>query len=81
MIQRNYSSPELEQSDLYSDFRASHLMRTSTGDRYLGKIHESWPYRGPAKRLLHTILHHDGYIPEDPKSRKNKAERNMTLLR
>ena len=81
VIQRNYSSPELEQSDLYSNFRALRLTRMSAGYRYLGKIHESWPYREPAERLLHTILHHDGYILEDPKARKDKAKRNMTLLR
>lgn len=81
VIQRNYSSPELDQSEQYSNFRALRLVRMSTGNRYLGKIHESWQYREPAERLLHTVLHHDGYILEDPKARKDKAKRNMTLLR
>ncbi len=81
VIQRNYSSIELEKSELYSDFRALRLARMSAGHRYHGAIHESWIYQEPAERLCHTVLHHDGYVLEDPKARKDKAKRNMELLR
>lgn len=81
LIQRNYSSFELEKSELYSDFPALRMVRMSAGHRYHGAIHETWYYQEPAERLSHTVLHHDGYILEDPKARKNKIKRNMELLR
>lgn len=81
VIQRNYSSPELDKSELYSDFYALRMVRMSAGHRYLGAIHESWRYQEPAERLSRTILYHDGYTLEDLKAPKNKAKRNMELLR
>ena len=81
VVQRNYFSAELEKGELFSDFHAMRLVRMSTGKRYCGAIHEAWHCQGPTKRLLHTILHHDGYFFADPKEKKKKVNRNMQLLR
>ena len=80
VIQRNYFSLELEQSESYNDFHALRMVRMSTGNRYYGAIHESFNYTGTAAHLTHTILHHDGYCLEDPEDRKAKSRRNMELL-
>ncbi len=81
VIQRNYFSAELEQSEAFNDFRALRLVRMAAGERYHGAIHESWGFREPAARLTRTILHHDGYLFITPEASKKKTERNMKLLR
>lgn len=81
VIQRNYFSENLEESESYSDFQAMRLTRLAAGHRYFGAIHESWPAIKTYRRLSHTILHHDGYFFTDPKQANKKTQRNMQLLR
>ena len=81
VIQRNYHSPELEKSSNYNDFFAMRLARMSTGQRYIGTIHESWAYSEPLVRLGKTVLHHDGYVYFSEEDIKKKSQRNMALLR
>lgn len=83
VVQRNYET--LEMDSKYSDFLAVRLVCMSTGLRYRGAIHESWPFEEKGllnvRGLLHTILHHDGYASTDGKKGKEKNERNLSLLR
>ena len=58
VIQRNYFSAELEQSEAFNDFRALRLVRMAAGERYHGAIHESRGFREPAAMLTRNILHH-----------------------
>lgn len=81
VIQRNYFSAELEQSEAFNDFRALRVVRMAAGERYHGAIHESWGFREPAVKLTRTILHHDGYLFTTPEAAKKKTQRNMNLLR
>ena len=82
---RDYSSAELEKSELYSDYYSDfytvRVGRMSTGMRYHGMIHETWYVQEPVEQLTHTILHHDGYFFADPQAKKRKQQRNMKLLR
>ena len=78
---RNYATAELEQGEMFTDFLALRLVRMATGQRYQGAIHETWYYQGAAEQLTHTILHHDGYLFISAEKSKEKAKRNMTLLR
>ncbi|MBR2896164.1 MAG: glycosyltransferase, partial [Oscillospiraceae bacterium] len=84
-IIRNYKSRDLDGDDSYNDFPATRLFRMSTGTRYEGKIHEHYVYDSSAecitRMLTGMIVHHDGYMFEDPERAKQKAERNLTLLR
>lgn len=83
VIQRNYSTAERD--GIYSDFLAARLLRMSTGLRYQGSIHESWPLDKlgitDVPALAHTILHHDGYADIDDEYGRKKSERNLALLR
>lgn len=81
VIQRNYTSRELEKSEAFNDFKALRLIRMDTGGRYSGAIHESWAYKEPAAQLKHTVLHHDGYFFTDVQTAQKKTKRNMKLLR
>ncbi len=82
VIVRNYESPDLEQGDGYDDFRALRLLRMASGRRFQGAIHESFGYREPtARRLTHTVLHHDGYVYVTPEDSKKKMTRNLKILR
>ena len=79
IIQRNYNSFEIP-SDSFEDFYALRLMRMATGQRYLGRIHESWLTEDTEKviALTHVILHHDGYADEE--NSHTKGMRNIPLL-
>lgn len=82
---RNYKDALLEKSNDYTDFTACRLMRMSTGLRYVGKIHERWPSETDEDhRLLwlqRCLLHHDGYLHNDPVVSREKLERNMAPLK
>lgn len=84
-IIRNYKSVALDADDVYNDFPATRIFRMSTGTRYEGAIHEHFTYNpnieNTTRMLAATIVHHDGYVYEDPVRTKQKAERNMTLLK
>lgn len=82
VIQRNYSTQELEKGTEYSDFYALRLCLLKPEVRYSGVIHESFAGAGGmALRLKKTILHHDGYLYASPDALKKKTKRNMSLLR
>lgn len=76
---RNYTEQSLTN---YSDVPLNRLLRTSTGLRYCGAIHEAW-YLGDMKRIVlrKPLLHHDGYVGLRSEAGKEKRERNRTLLR
>ncbi len=81
VIQRNYRDVDME--GRYSDFPAPRMLWMDSGLRYQGSIHESWvlPADADTKILGKTILDHDGYAFQNPEQAKQKAERNMKLLR
>jgi len=76
VLVRNYRNHEL--TGRYTDFMAMRLVRRSSGIRYEGAIHEAFNYRDatPAAAMPKVILHHDGYVDVEAKSK-----RNMPLLR
>ena len=80
LTERNYHSYDFTKS--YGVFMAWRLLRMSTGIRYTGAIHEAWTLTNMrALALQDTLIHHDGYVTEDPEKVRKKRERNMTLLR
>lgn len=78
---RNYRTYEIDSN--YADFLGVRLLRMSTGIRYHGAIHEAMPLpeHTVITPLLHTVLHHDGYVGFGGEAGKAKLERNMALLR
>lgn len=77
---RNYDSYDMQGS--YSDFTTQRLVRMSTGQRFEGRIHESWhPTPEDTTVLLRCILHHDGYVGVEDERGQAKRERNLRLLR
>lgn len=64
----------------YTDFASLRLLRRDLGIRYVGAIHEHWDGDPGKSGLVHTIVHHDGYVNFGGVSGKAKRERNMTLL-
>lgn len=80
VIQRNYETLELDKGESYNDFYALRLLWLPCGRRFQGAIHEQFGYNDSARRLTHTILHHDGYVYETPAAKKKKLKRNLNLL-
>lgn len=81
LIVRNYASLAMDLKNS-SDFVGLRIFRLDKGIRYTGSIHESVELGGKGAALLqNTILHHDGYAFITPEFSKQKAERNMKLLR
>lgn len=78
VVVRNYLSSDGGQ---YSDSQALRLAQTSKERRFVGTIHESWVFQEPAERLVHTVLHHDGYLHASREAADQKLRRNMRLLR
>lgn len=81
VIQRNYHTKEMDGK--YGDFPAPRMLRLDSGLRYQGSIHESWvlPEGADTTLLSKTIFDHDGYAFQSLERSKEKAERNMKLLR
>ena len=80
LIIRNYSGYERDSS--YTDFTTQRLVRMSTGQRFEGRIHETWhPTPEDTTVLLRCILHHDGCVGLDDERGRAKRERNLRLLR
>ncbi|MBR2877027.1 MAG: glycosyltransferase family 2 protein, partial [Clostridia bacterium] len=80
VIQRNYKSTQLNGE--YVDFNAVRMMKTETGNRYSGRIHEQF-YVDDYKSiyiLKNTILDHDGYVEITPGDTKKKEKRNLEIL-
>lgn len=83
VIQRNYRTRAMEPGDC-TDFLAQRMVRLSTGLRYQGTVHESFPMpKGNVtlRVLNHTILHHDGYAIDSPEEHQKKLDRDLALLR
>lgn len=81
VIQRNFTDRGME--GRYSEFPAPRMLRLDSGLRYQGSIHESWilPANADTTVLSKTIFKHDGYAFQSLERSKEKAERNMKLLR
>ncbi len=80
LIIRNYNSYEMDGS--YTDFTTQRLVRMSSGQRFEGRIHETWhPAPEDTTVLLRCVLHHDGYVGLDGERGRAKRERNLRLLR
>lgn len=79
VIVRNYMS-QTNRED-YGDFYGGRICRMSSGLRYEGAVHESWPNAGQVRVMFHTILHHDGYAIQNAADWKKKRKRNMELIR
>ena len=81
VIVRNYTTFDTEGE--YQDFYAPRLGRMAPGLRYQEAIHEFWPtaYIVPSVFLHRVILYHDGYAYETAEQERQKAKRNMALLR
>lgn len=78
-IVRNYSQKDLGGD--YSDFLAVRMVRRSTGNRYVGAIHEHWKiHMDNLHGFGKSILHHDGYVNFGGGDGKSKRERNQQLL-
>lgn len=74
---RSYTSEDFTG---YTDFASLRLFRRDLEIRYVGAIHEHWD-RDPGKNcLVHTRIHHDGYVGFSGINGKAKRERNMSLL-
>ncbi len=75
---RNHESADITGGG-YEDFSAMRMVRMSTGMRYEGLIHETWPKVVAEEMtiLRRVLLHHDGYGKE---GQEEKEKRNMSLL-
>ena len=80
VMQRNYETLDLEKGEHYNDFHAARLLWLPCGRRFTGAIHEQFGYNASTRRLLHTVLHHDGYVYTTPDANKKKSWRNLKLL-
>lgn len=79
---REYNYYSRDPNGGYAVFTAQRLLRMSTGIRYQNAIHEVWPIGGCSRvSLLHTVLHHDGYVDFGGDGGKEKRVRNLELLR
>jgi len=83
VIVRNYTTYDMDGD--YSDFSAGRILRMSTGVRYEGAVHEHLNYGGEvvACPLLHTVLHHDGYVEIHNGGEKGleKTRRNLKMIK
>lgn len=80
LLIRNYVS--CKSMDQYSDFFGGRFLRLSTGGRFQNPVHESFAhYAVPMLMLQHVMLHHDGYVKDDPEVVARKKGRNEPLLR
>ena len=81
---RNFSEPN-KINERYNEFYAMRLIRTDTGVRYEGCIHEHWncPQSVIDQGLWQTdgLIYHDGYAFVDDAAKRAKWARNMKLLR
>jgi glycosyltransferase involved in cell wall biosynthesis len=75
-IQRNYFDFT---GKVYRDFHALRVHRVYPGIRFQGIIHEAVPTLKPIK-ILKDYVHHYGYAFHTPQQRKEKSNRNLTLL-
>ena len=81
VVQRNYITPDA--GGEYRDFYATRLCRLIPGLRFQGTIHERWSGAdvAPSVLLRRVVLHHDGYAYQTEEQKRQKARRNMPLLR
>ena len=81
VVQRNYMTPDA--GGEYRDFYATRLCRLLPGLRFQGTVHErgSGVNLAPAILLRRVVLHHDGYAYQTEEQKRQKARRNMELLR
>ena len=80
LVIRNYDSYDMAGG--YADFITQRLVRMSSGQRFEGRIHETWrPKPEDTTVLLRCVLHHDGYVGLDDERGRAKRERNLRLLR
>lgn len=79
LLIRNYvSCKNMEQ---YSDFFGGRFLRLSTGGRFENPVHENFAkYANPMVMLQNVMLHHDGYVKDDPELIARKKGRNEPLL-
>lgn len=75
-IQRNYFDFT---GKVYRDFHALRVHRVYPGIRFQGIVHETVPTLKPIK-ILKDYVHHYGYAFHTPQERKEKSNRNLTLL-
>ena len=76
-LTRNFYDPECTQ---YGDCWVTRMFRRDEDIRYEGIVHEIFtPIRG-AKKYIHSMTHHIGYIFLTEEKRKAHSERNITLL-
>lgn len=80
IIQRNHKSSDM--SGAYADFNATRMVRMATNKRYVGTIHEHFPFEDPndCYVLTNTIVDHDGYTPLTETHLEDKELRNLELL-
>lgn len=81
VVIRNYLTANMVKESS-SDFFALRLLRLSTGLRYQGSIHESWPmdYTSAVATLQKVVFHHNGYVAKTKEDQKQKNIRNLSLL-
>lgn len=77
-IQRNYKRYD---GALYNDCWVSRMIRLSKEVRFAGKIHEFLTPENSNCRLLHSYVHHYGYIYENEEVLHRHYERNARLLK
>ncbi|MBQ8905556.1 MAG: glycosyltransferase family 2 protein [Ruminococcus sp.] len=75
-IVRSYTNLETGAS---SDFQATRLIKLDGEVRFHGKIHESLPFCTPLI-YFDTLVHHYGYIHDDPHFKEKRFERNMPMM-
>ncbi len=80
IIQRNYNDTAMKGP--FTDFNAVRMVRTDSGLRYNGSIHESFPINdlNSIHTFSNTIFDHDGYTAITNNHLKEKEERNLKLL-
>ena len=79
---RNFTDQSLDK-DTAASFLGVRMARLRPGLRYQGKIHEHFPVHSDSQVALlgGVVLWHDGYAYASLEQRRNKARRNMALLR
>jgi hypothetical protein len=72
---RNFEDAEMKST--YSDFFAPRMVRSDTGCRFSGTIHEvlPMPLSDEVVTLENAIFDHDGYTLVSPEHFKNKCDR------
>ncbi len=80
VVIRNYG--DIEMKGTFSDFNALRMVRTDSGIRYEGAIHESLTVADIEQIyvLTSTVFDHDGYAAVSPEHLIEKEKRNLKLL-